>query len=323
MDKRDNRITINALNANQRFDKFLLKYMNQAGKAFIYKMLRKKRIKLNGGKAEGNEILQEGDIITFYIAPETIEGMFEQRPVGANIALPALPPPNIIFEDDNILIADKPSGLLIHAEKLGDDTLIDRVINYLHQKGVYDPTQQGSFAPVCANRLDRNTSGIVACAKNLPSAQALAAAFRERNTKKYYVAVVCGKVDKKVVVHNYLSKDSTTNTVGANSVRPPNAKEALTEFEPIKIGTNYTVVKVLLHTGRTHQIRAHLQSIGHSIIGDPKYGNKQVNDFYRKKYGITSQLLHAAELTIIDTGFLSYLSGRTFTAPLPKEFNHF
>jgi len=323
MDKQDNQFTINALNANQRFDKFLLKYMNKASKSFIYKMLRKKRIKLNGTKAEGNELLSDGDVITFYIAPETMESLFEHRPaVGVRIEH-RLQPSQIIFEDENILIANKPSGLLVHAEKIGDDTLIDRVIHYLQEKSEYDPVQQGSFAPVCANRLDRNTSGIVACAKNLPAAQALAEAFRERNTAKYYMAVVYGVISKKVIVHNYLSKDSANNKVETFKELLDGAKEALTEIEPLSHGENYTIVKIRLHTGRTHQIRAHLQSIGHSIIGDPKYGNKTANDFYRKKHSIHSQLLHATELTIINSGFLAYLSGKTFSAPLPPLFNIF
>jgi len=311
MDKIDNQIIIDVLNANQRLNKFLMKYLNKADKSFIYKMLRKKRIKLNGGKADGSELLCEGDVITFYISPETLKELYAPNNAVSMYFGKSLPTPIIIYENEDILIANKPSGLLTHAEKKGDDTLIDRVSYYLHKKGEYDPFKQGSFAPVCANRLDRNTSGIVACAKNLPAAQLLAETFRTRNAFKYYIAVVYGKIGVKVVVHNYLYKDFETNKV---EVQNHIGKEALTEIEPMKAGDDFTVVKIHLHTGRTHQIRAHLQSIGHPIIGDPKYGNKKINDIYKKTHNIRNQMLHAYELTVM---------GQTFNAAPPNEFNLF
>jgi len=293
MDKQGNKLTIDMLNAGQRFDKFLLKYLNSAEKSLIYKLLRKKRIKLNGSKADGNELLNDGDIITFYIAPETLASLYDQ-PVGANCACPLLAS-QIIYEDTDMLIVNKPVGLLTHSETANDtDTLIDRVITYLHIKGDYTPGQ-GVFTPVCCNRLDRNTSGIVACAKNLPMAQKLNAAFKERETVKIYTAVVCGMVKDNLTISNHIDD-----------------KDALTEISPIWYsehkGETFTVVKVRLHTGRKHQIRIHLQSVNHPIIGDPRYGNAHLN----KHFGVKYQLLHASELTVL---------GMTFKSDLPKEWN--
>jgi len=306
--KKDNTVTIGALNANQRLDKFLFKYFNKAEKSLVYKLLRKKRIKLNSGKAEGNELLNDGDVITFYLAPETIESLYDGAASPASSRNHAKKrggvPPVVIYEDANLLIANKPAGLLTHSETVNDtDTFIDRVIAYLRDKGEYTPAQ-GVFAPVCCNRLDRNTSGIIACAKNLPMAQKLNEAFKQRETVKIYTAVVCGR----------LSNDAGSKMPPLRIDMPIEGKDALTEVMPMfcgeRNGAKFTVVKVRLHTGRQHQIRLHMKHIGHPIIGDPKYGDPKLN----KTFGMRFQLLHASELTVL---------GMKFDCELPKEFGMF
>lgn len=314
----DNKIVIDSETANQRFDKFLLKYFNKAPKSFVYKMLRKKRIKLNGARAEGSEILSPGDEITLYISPETMDGFMEEKEVKRSAGELL-----VVYEDKNILICNKQKGLLTHSQSAGDtDTLIDRVVYYLHQKGEYIPTKQSTFAPIAANRLDRNTSGIIVCGKNLQAAQALNLCFKERKIEKYYVAVAKGQIKEKLVLTGFHKKDEKTNTV--NITQTGGGKEVVTEIEPIKTTADYTVVRVHLITGRTHQIRAHLQSIEHPIIGDLKYGDVKTNSFYKKNYGVTNQLLHASELVFKEeNGILEYLYDKRFTAAQPHVFDKF
>jgi 23S rRNA pseudouridine955/2504/2580 synthase len=288
MTKDGNSVYIDELNANQRFDKFLIRYFGAAGKGFVYKMLRKKRIKLNGMKADGGEMLAAGDVVTMYISPQTMRGLGT-----VSDTVRALPGIDVVYEDKDFLIVDKPVNLLTHAEKDGDDTLVGRIVYYLYRNGGYDPTVQGAFTPVCCNRLDRNTSGIIAAAKNLPAAQALAAAFRDGDAERWYAAVVSGRVDGE------LGFDADID-----------GKRAFTAVYPLKVTDSYSVVKIRLHTGRTHQIRKHLASAGYPIIGDTRYGDAGVNG----RFGVRGQLLRAYKLGVL---------GKVFEVGLTKNFTVF
>jgi len=325
-----NVITIQPDSAGQRFDKFLLKYFNKASKSFVYKLLRKKRIKLNGAKAEGGEILQPGDVVSFYISPETMAKFQEEQTVNRDV--PGL---DIVFEDENILVCDKPRGVLVHPEKKGDvDTIIGRLRAHVHQCRARRPRRAApgrprraapdaqEFMPTAVNRLDRNTGGLVVCAKTLKAAQVLSEMFRERNISKYYICVVVGVVNETLVLRGKHTKDNDTNTAVITNESADGGKEVITEITPIKHGLGYTVLRVKLITGRAHQIRAHLASIGHPIIGDRKYGDKAAN----ARYGHVTdgQLLHANELVFGGVaGELDHLSGRRFECKLPEIFNEF
>lgn len=306
-------IRITKREENQRLDKFLLKYMNKAPKGFLYKMLRKKRIKLNGGKAEGGELLHAGDTLQLYLAEETMASFMEEK-----ILAIAERHFGIVYEDDDILVVSKPAGLLSHPEKSTDkDTLIDQILYYLHGKGQYAPNQQNGFTPALCNRLDRNTSGIVIAGKTLRGVQAVSETIRGRGLEKYYLTLVAGELHEAGEVSGFLRKDRERNQVfaaGANR-----GVRATTKYRPVRCENGYTLLEILLVTGKTHQIRAHMQAIGHPIIGDRKYGDETENRKFREIAALSNQFLHAEKIVWRrPEGFLCYLAGKEMSAPLPK-----
>jgi 23S rRNA pseudouridine955/2504/2580 synthase len=305
---------IRPADANRRLDKYLLSYMNTAGKNFIYKMLRKKRIKLNGGRASGSEILKEGDVITYYISDETQSSFMEAKALTARD-----PRIDALYEDGNILVVNKPVNLLTHSDPAGD-ALIDRALLYLHQKGEYDADPDATFTPAACNRLDRNTSGIVLIGKTLAAVQALNGALRSGDSlEKYYLAIVTGELEGSAILEGFLEKDGRTNTAkiraDAPCPTPPGAlKQVVTHYETLKTTGKYSLLKIKLVTGRPHQIRAHMKAIGHPIVGDRKYAGAN------PQRGFDSQLLHAAEIRFRDNNLLGYLNGRTFSCEPPAQF---
>ena len=310
------RITTNE--ENQRLDKFLLKYMNKAGKGFIYKMLRKKRIKYNGGRAEGKEILRAGDSLQLYLSEETLSSFMEEK---------ALPEAErhfgIVYEDDDILAVAKPAGLLTHPEKSSDrDTLIDQILYYLYQKGQYTPDLESSFTPALCNRLDRNTSGIVIAGKTLKGVQAVNEIIRSHKLEKRYLTLVKGEVKEAGEVSAFLTKDEEKNQVRLSKIEG-NGAASLTKYRPLAYGKGYTLLEILLITGKTHQIRVHMQSIGHPVVGDRKYGDAAVNDSFRREFALSNQFLHGGTIVWRQTdGALKYLAGKEMTAPLPKTLQN-
>ncbi len=300
---------------NQRLDKFLLKYMNKASKGFVYKMLRKKRIKYNGGRAEGSELLHAGDILQLYLAEETLQSFMEEKTVAE-----AKRHFGIVYEDEDILVVSKPAGLLTHPEKSGDkDTLIDQILYYLYQKGQYIPEADSSFTPALCNRLDRNTSGIVIAGKTLRGVQAVNEAIRSHKLEKYYLTLVAGEIREAGEITAYLTKDEEKNQVRV-SVKEGMGRKTLTKYRPIAHAKGYTLLEIQLITGKTHQIRAHMQSIGHPVVGDRKYGAEHSNEKFRREYGLSNQFLHALRIEWKEKdGALGYLCGKEMTAPLPKN----
>lgn len=299
---------------NQRLDKFLLKYMNKASKGFLYKMLRKKRIKYNGGRAEGSELLQAGDTLQLYLAEETIQSFMEEKTVAEAKRHFA-----IVYEDDDILVVSKPAGLLTHPEKSSDkDTLIDQVLYYLYQKGQYLPEADSSFTPALCNRLDRNTSGIVIAGKTLKGVQAVNEAIRSHKLDKYYLTLVAGEIREAGEITAYLTKDAERNQVRI-SKREGSGAKTVTQYRPLAHAKGYTLLEIHLITGKTHQIRAHMQSMGHPVVGDRKYGSEHSNQKFREEYALSNQFLHAIRVEWKEKdGPLGYLYGKEMTAPLPK-----
>lgn len=232
---------------------------------------------------------------------------------------------HIVYEDENLLVLNKPSGWLSQSDGSGLPSVNELCLRYLMATGALTEAQLQTFKPGIANRLDRNTSGLILFGKTLPALQALAGLLRDRTMEKYYLAIVCGDIDHAQRIDGYLAKDERTNRVEIRPQPFPDAVEIHTAYEPLKRSADYTVLKVHLITGKTHQIRAHLRAIGHPIIGDPKYGRKDANAYYRTHGGVKSQLLHAWELHFPETlaGPLRNLSGQTITAEPPKEFRPF
>ena len=308
-------IIVTANEAGQRFDKLLAKYLNEAPKSFLYKMLRKKNIVLNGKKATGNEKLEVGDQIKLFLADETIEKFSKVTIQKTKKQL------NLIYEDDNILIINKPVGMLSQKAEAKDESLVEHIITYLLDSGQLSEAELRKFKPSICNRLDRNTSGLVVAGKSLVGLQKMGELFKERSLKKFYRCLVAGEVKEKQYIKGFLYKEETINKVIISQEEASESLPIETEYEPIWTNGKCTFLEVHLITGRTHQIRAHLASISHPIIGDYKYGNRKINDVYKQKYKLESQLLYAyrLELPELSTPFEN-ISLKQFTAPLPKQF---
>ena len=303
--------------AGQRFSKFLEKYFKEAPKGFIYKMLRKKNITLNGKKADGTEKLQPGDEITFWLADETITKF-----AGTKTFCRVSHALDIIYEDEHMLLLNKPAGILSQKAKPEDVSVNEQVISYLLDSHFLTEEALLSFRPSIVNRLDRNTSGLIAAGKTMAGLQQLSALFKDRTMHKYYLCLVKGKITEKKVLEGYLIKDERHNTARLVSEKTSSADYIKTVYVPLAAAGNLTLLKVLLVTGRTHQIRLHLSGEGHPIIGDYKYGDAKLNDYFKGKYHLKHQLLHAYELCMPPlSGALSSVSEKTFYAPLPPLFD--
>ena len=309
-------IIISANEANQRFDKYLAKLLNEAPKGFYYKMLRKKNIVLNGKKATGNEKLREGDSVKLFLADDTFEKFTSQKKtIRTKEKL------DIIYEDEDVIFINKPAGMLSQRAKESDLSLVDHLLSYLLENGSITEQELTTFKPSICNRLDRNTSGLVTAGKSMMGLQTLSEWFRDRSVGKYYRCLVKGQVTKIHRVSGYLYKDETKNLVQIMKNQVKDSVAIETEYRPIAVGENVTLLEVHLITGKTHQIRAHLSYMGHPIIGDPKYGDLKLNKFYQKQYHLNHQLLHAFRLEIPKTDDrLTQLSERHFCAPLPDIF---
>lgn len=318
-------LTITRNEAGQRLDKLLAKYLNQSGKGFIYKMMRKKNITLNGKKCDGSERLEEGDQVKLFLSDETIEkfsapdpGVYAKQR-GDREKRTQL---DIVYEDQHILVVNKPSGMLSQKAKDSDMSLNEHILNYLVDSGKLPISQLRTFKPSICNRLDRNTSGLVVAGKSLAGLQVMNEVFKDRSIHKYYQCLVAGEIREKQLIAGFLKKDEATNTVSIFPLEVEDSVPIMTEYLPLSGNGTFTLLQVTLITGRSHQIRAHLASIGHPIVGDYKYGSRSLNDEVKKKYAVRSQLLHSWRLVMPETlpAPLEHLRGQEFTAGLPVVF---
>ncbi len=315
-------VTVTAQEAGQRLDRFLGKYLDQAPKSFLYKMMRKKNITLNGKKCAGNERLCVGDAIRLFLSDDTISAFsssFGKQTAGH--CGRSLKRELILYEDDQILLINKPVGMLSQKAKEGDVSAVELLTSYLMESGQISVQDRAVFRPGICNRLDRNTSGILAAGKSTAALQELNRFFKERTVEKYYLCLVDGVIRESSHLNGYLIKDTHTNKVQVIQKEVPNSTRIETAFRPLCTGEDATLLEVHLITGKSHQIRAHLASAGHPLIGDHKYGSCRVNEPYQKEYGLKSQLLHAHRLLMPESeGILSYLGGHEFTAKPPALF---
>lgn len=302
-------IQINRNDANQRLDKFLSKRFKTMPKSLMYKYIRTKYIKVNGKRCEISTRLNEGDVITLYIRDE----FFDEPQYDTYDFLKAPKNLDIVYEDENIVLLNKPTGLLCHPdENYHYDSLLARLQHYLYDKGEYNPKDENSFAPALANRIDRNTGGIVIAAKNSEALRILNQKIKDRELKKLYLCVVHGVPTKKqALLVDYLEKNEKQNRVYISKKPSEKSKTIKTKYTVLRELKDMSLVEVELLTGRTHQIRAHMAYIGHPLVGDGKYGtNKQNKNTSLKWQALCSYKLVFSFTT--DGGVLNYLNGKSF-----------
>lgn len=378
-------VTIGGNQAGQRLDKFLRKYLPNAGTGFLYKMMRKKNIILNGRKAEGSEMLAPGDRVDFFFSEETFakfSGLTQYNEALQRTENPQnkknvqnaettlikegqkayhrLRGITVLYEDENILVLNKPDGVLTQKADKKDSSLNEWLIGYLLEREPLFQRELHTFRPSVCNRLDRNTSGIVLCGKSLAGSQYLSRCIRERSIRKFYRTICAGSLKEPQAIYGYLAKDTERNRVTvwedgnkasqkadpihtaytplAWNDQPQDSKVLRTDEALRNNGTiqnnkalqpaealfscGYTLLEVELITGKTHQIRAHLAGIGHPLIGDFKYGSTDINNQLKERYGLSHQLLHACrvEFPAEEAGVGRALSGLVVNAPCPDAF---
>lgn len=300
---------------NQRIDKYLKKLLSKASLSLIYKMIRKKDIKVNGKRVDRSYILKQGDIVSMFLYEDRFKELSEPISIfDLNIEF------SVIYEDNLILIVNKPAGLLIHEDNNNEiNTLSNQVLCYLYQKGEYNPSENIGFVPGPVHRLDRNTSGMVIFGKTMKALQDLNEMMKQRRCiEKSYLTIVKGKCNNGELV-DYVIKDKEKGIMKVVSKTIANALTMDTIVKVLEYNNNMSLLEVKIVTGRTHQIRVHLSYHGNPIIGDSKYGDFEFNKYIKKKYHLNHQFLHAYRLSFIQPiGCMKYLEGQTFICPLPK-----
>ena len=304
---------IGSNDAGQRLDKFITKAVPRLPKSLLYKYIRLKRIKVDGKRAEISTRLQKGSLVEAYINDtffQPVEKKYDFLSAPARL--------DILYEDQNILLADKKQGLIVHPDAHEyRDTLITRIQRYLYEKGEYNPSDENSFRPALANRIDRNTGGIVIAAKNAAALRILCDKIKSRELDKRYIAVAHGLfAQKQALLEGYLTKNEEKNQVYLSHSKTQDSRTVRTAYRVLaqRQRPDLSLLEVDLLTGRTHQIRAHLASIGHPLLGDGKYGVNTQD----KKMGYKHQALYSYKLTFrfaSDAGILQYLDGKTFQVP--------
>ncbi len=300
---------INENDSGQRLDKFLTKAAPTMPKSIMYKAIRTKNIKINRKRAEISTKLITGDIVDVYVNDEFL--ITADNPL---VFLSVSDSLDIIYEDDNILLVNKPVGLVVHEDESNSpDTLINRVLHYLYNQKIYNPSDENSFVPSLCNRIDRNTSGIVICAKNAQTLRIINLKIKDREILKKYLALIFGvPKEKHNTVTAFLRKDTNKKQVEIFNKPIQNGLKIITEYRVLENDNKFSLIEVTLHTGRTHQIRAHMAYIGHPLVGETKYGTAQMNKGLPFKY----QALCSYSLTFsfaTDAEHLNYLKDKTFT----------
>ena len=307
--------------AGARLDRFVSKALPLLPPALLQKYIRIKRIKVNGGRAQRDRRLAEGDAVQLYINDE-----FFDKPSEENMFLTLFKPQvDIVYEDENLLLVNKRPGLVVHADETEKvNTLINHIQAYLYQKREWNPRWENAFAPALCNRIDRNTGGMVIAAKNAETLRIINEKIRLREIDKRYLCITVGQPKPpEGRIECFLLKDERKKQVAVYHKPVPGGKTAVTDYRTLETRGELSLVEVGLETGRTHQIRASFADLGCPLLGDGKYGRGDIN----RRYGETRQALYAYELTFdlpTDAGLLNYLRGRTFTvADVPFRQKYF
>jgi len=314
------RYIVNDRESGQTLEKYVKKVLKCAPLSFIYKLFRKKDIKVNGHWEKEKYIVNEKDEVSIYISDEQLEEFKKKYDFTPSDDIKDW----IIYEDNNVLFINKPRGVLVQKDENYNDKPLDQmVIEYLMFKGEYDPQNDLAFKPGPAHRIDRNTSGIVIFGKNHDSLAYLFELFQKHELiGKHYICLVCGDVEKEGTVEVPLRKNFDTKKVVVAPLSS-GAKPAKTVYHPIERFGDFTLLDITLITGRTHQIRVHMSYIRHHVVGDGKYGDFKINNIVEKEYGFKNQFLHASEVHFGELKKpLDNLSRKSFKAEMPEEYNN-
>ena len=301
--------------SGQTLEKYIRKVLKDAPLSFIYKLFRKKDVKVNGHWQKEKYVLSSGEEVLIYITDEQLEEFKKKNKITSINKVSDY----IVYEDDNIIILNKPRGLLAQKDSSNETALDEMVISYLVEKGEYDPNKDLGYTPAPAHRLDRNTAGLIIFGKNIQTLRYLSSVIQDKSlVQKKYLTLVKGHVEKDGEIDFPLMKNTKTGMVYVSQ----DGKEALTKYKIKEYVGDCTLLEVELLTGRTHQIRVHLSSIGHPVIGDAKYGDYELNKEIENKYGFKNQFLVAYSLSFakLDNP-LQNLSHKSFKIDLPEELN--
>ena len=316
------KITVNEQNEGGRLDKYLVKELPNAGLSFLYKMLRKKNITLNGKKATGKEILKAGDTVEMFFAEDTYR-KFSSSVLSMDLseyskAFEALKGIEVVYEDENVAILNKPIGVLSQKAETGDLSINEWLTGYLLDKGETDEPGLARFKPSACNRLDRNTAGLILCGKSPKGSRVLSKLIKERLIDKYYLALVKGTDVAEGSITGSLDKNESNNKVRVKLGEEENIR---TDISVLDTGNGLTLIEAKLITGKPHQIRASMAATGHPLIGDYKYGSKAFNDVFKAEFGLEAQFLCCIKVVFPDSlEDLPSLSGKTFYGKLPRVY---
>ena len=310
-------VTVYENDTDQRLDRFLQKAFPNLSLSLSQKLIRKKRIKVNNARTEANYRLQAGDVIKLYLSDELLASKKQDILPKADKKF------GICYEDEQIIILEKPPNIPCHSnQRQGETTLVDMLKSYLYESGAWDPKQEQSFVPALSNRLDRNTGGLVLAGKTAAAQKMLNEKIRLQEIEKYYLLAVYGLPNPpKGTITGNLTKDGEKNQVRVTGDKTE-GKQAITEYETIETKGDLSLVQCKLITGRSHQIRVHMQSLGTAILGDRKYGADIPKDAPREK----QQALWAYQIRFAfttDAGVLEYLKGKNFissTVPFVQKY---
>jgi 23S rRNA pseudouridine955/2504/2580 synthase len=295
--------------AGQRLDKFLAKLMPKLPKSMLYKGIRKNCVKVNGKHIkDGAYKISDGDTVYLYFSDE-----FFEKPSYLSDFMNISPSLDIVYEDENLLIVNKPQGVLVHEDNgQNPENLLSHIKSYLYQKGEYLPQNENTFSPALANRIDRGTGGMVISVKNAEALRIINEKIKNREVKKFYLCLAYGHFsEKEGEISGYLSRDEKSRKVSFSDMHTDGAKKTLTKYRVLEEFPEYSLLEAELETGRTHQIRAGFSHIGHPLLGDKKYAPPEIN----RKFPFSNQALYAYKLEfkfITDSGILEYLNGKTF-----------
>ena len=336
-------------NEGRRLDRVLSSYLNLADNAFLHKMLRKKNIVLNGKKADGSVRVKKDDVVTLYLADETVAkfrsadrdagkkreaARYAYETVTGDARGAEALRPQILYEDDALLLLNKPQGVLSQKDRSGKPSVNEWAIGYLLKNGSISEEALTAYTPSEANRLDRNTSGLLVFTKTRAAARAFANMQREKQLHKTYRAVVCGMTNEEDAVYESVKRDDAFNRMRVEDLSD-DAGKALPTLTYIRLAhltdPALSLLGLTLSEGKKHQIRAQMANLGHPVLMDDKYGDRSLNrkiaeQLSRAGESLLSgmQLLHSFSLSfpagLAKDHPLAGVSGKTFVAPYPPVF---